>query len=76
MTSNEIEIEKTVFNWQIIPNLNQSAVYEAVCKRLGEGACFGIFPEGGSHDRTTLLPLKVGIVLMSYQVILEYGVEV
>jgi len=30
---------------------------------LNEGKCFAIFPEGGSHDRTDLLPLKAGPVV-------------
>lgn len=25
----------------------------------------GIFPEGGSHDRTELLPLKAGVSIMA-----------
>ncbi|KAG5517900.1 hypothetical protein PMAC_000355 [Pneumocystis sp. 'macacae'] len=38
--------------------VDQTAVYAAVFQRLDEGGCIGIFPEGGSHDRTDLLPLK------------------
>lgn len=40
------------------PHVDQSSVYNAVFKKLREGGCIGIFPEGGSHDRTELLPLK------------------
>jgi glycerol-3-phosphate O-acyltransferase/dihydroxyacetone phosphate acyltransferase len=40
------------------PHVDQSAVYEAVFGRLLGGGCIGIFPEGGSHDRPDLLPLK------------------
>lgn len=40
------------------PKLDQSKVYSAVFDKLGGGGCVAIFPEGGSHDRTELLPLK------------------
>jgi glycerol-3-phosphate O-acyltransferase/dihydroxyacetone phosphate acyltransferase len=40
--------------------VDQSRVYNAVFQALKHGQCIGIFPEGGSHDRTDLLPLKVG----------------
>ena len=36
----------------------------------------GIFPEGGSHDRTDLLPLKAGVALIAYQAMLEHGIEI
>ena len=38
--------------------VDQNDVYNAVFDRLRQGGCVGIFPEGGSHDRTELLPLK------------------
>jgi hypothetical protein len=37
---------------------------------------FGIFPEGGSHDRTDLLPLKVGVALIAYSALERDGVSV
>lgn len=40
------------------PHVDQTAVYQAVFSRLNSGGCVGIFPEGGSHDRSDLLPLK------------------
>jgi glycerol-3-phosphate O-acyltransferase / dihydroxyacetone phosphate acyltransferase len=40
------------------PKVDQSKVFNAVFDRLNLGDCVGIFPEGGSHDRTELLPLK------------------
>ena len=42
-----------------VPFLLFSAVYAAVTEHLARGNAFGIFPEGGSHDRPDLLPLKV-----------------
>jgi glycerol-3-phosphate O-acyltransferase/dihydroxyacetone phosphate acyltransferase len=46
------------------PKVDQTEVYNAVFDRLNAGGCVGIFPEGGSHDRTELLPLK-GVSLVS-----------
>jgi glycerol-3-phosphate O-acyltransferase/dihydroxyacetone phosphate acyltransferase len=40
------------------PHVDQTEVYTAVFGRLSHGGCIGIFPEGGSHDRPELLPLK------------------
>ena len=34
-------------------------MFESVQAALAKGNCLGIFPEGGSHDQTDLLPLKV-----------------
>lgn len=40
-------------------------MYESVIDRLTHGQSIGIFPEGGSHDRTELLPIKAGVSLMA-----------
>ena len=47
------------------PYVNQAHMYESVYKQLSDGGCLCIFPEGGSHDRTDLLPLKAGVVIMA-----------
>lgn len=44
--------------FKVAPYADQTAAYEAVFGRLNDGGCVGIFPEGGSHDRSDLLPLK------------------
>jgi len=44
--------------YKVAPKIDQTKVYDAVFHRLNAGGCVGIFPEGGSHDRTELLPLK------------------
>lgn len=44
--------------YKTAPKVDQTQVYDAVFHRLDGGGCVGIFPEGGSHDRTELLPLK------------------
>jgi glycerol-3-phosphate O-acyltransferase/dihydroxyacetone phosphate acyltransferase len=40
-------------------------VYDAVINRLIQGNSIGIFPEGGSHDRSDLLPIKAGVSIMA-----------
>lgn len=44
--------------FKVAPHVDQAMVYDEVFGRLNAGGCVGIFPEGGSHDRTDLLPLK------------------
>lgn len=45
-------------SYKTAPKVDQTKVYDAVFDRLDHGGCICIFPEGGSHDRTELLPLK------------------
>lgn len=45
--------------------VNQSLVYHKVFEHLAHNQSIGIFPEGGSHDRTDLLPLKAGVAIMA-----------
>ncbi|ODQ53309.1 hypothetical protein SAICODRAFT_34804 [Saitoella complicata NRRL Y-17804] len=51
--------------YKVAPKVDQTEVYNAVFDRLNEGGCVGIFPEGGSHDRSDLLPLKAGVAIMA-----------
>ncbi|KAH8666690.1 Sucrase/ferredoxin-like-domain-containing protein [Xylariales sp. PMI_506] len=51
--------------FKLAPHIDQTLVYQAVFDRLKSGGCVGIFPEGGSHDRTELLPLKAGVAIMA-----------
>ncbi|KUJ06366.1 uncharacterized protein LY89DRAFT_743846 [Mollisia scopiformis] len=51
--------------FKVAPHVDQTEVYNAVFERLAQDGCIGIFPEGGSHDRTQLLPLKAGIAIMA-----------
>ena len=44
--------------FKVAPHVDQTQVYKSVFSKLASGGCLGIFPEGGSHDRTELLPLK------------------
>ncbi|CAK7209900.1 Glycerol-3-phosphate/dihydroxyacetone phosphate acyltransferase [Sporothrix curviconia] len=51
--------------FKLAAHIDQTKVYHAVFNRLRNGGCVGIFPEGGSHDRTGLLPLKAGVAIMA-----------
>lgn len=51
--------------YKTAPKVDQTQVYDAVFDRLRAGGAVGIFPEGGSHDRTELLPLKAGVAIMA-----------
>jgi glycerol-3-phosphate O-acyltransferase/dihydroxyacetone phosphate acyltransferase len=45
--------------------IDHSEMYAEVYDTLAKNHCIGIFPEGGSHDRTSLQPLKAGVALFS-----------
>ena len=51
--------------FKALPYVDQHGVYGYVYKRLNENGAIGIFPEGGSHDRPDLLPLKAGVSVMA-----------
>ena len=63
-------------NYDILKSVDQSKMFEAVQSALAEGQCLGIFPEGGSHDNTDLLPLKAGVSAIALGVMDKYGVSV
>jgi glycerol-3-phosphate O-acyltransferase / dihydroxyacetone phosphate acyltransferase len=52
-------------SFKVAPYVDQSKVYDAVFDELDAGGVVGIFPEGGSHDRPDLLPLKPGVAIMA-----------
>ncbi|MBW0505626.1 hypothetical protein O181_045341 [Austropuccinia psidii MF-1] len=51
--------------FKVLPYVDQTRMYSKVYEKLKNGGCLGIFPEGGSHDRTDLLPLKAGVSIMA-----------
>ncbi|CAM0141891.1 Glycerol-3-phosphate/dihydroxyacetone phosphate acyltransferase [Umbelopsis sp. WA50703] len=51
--------------YKIMPYVDQKGLYKRVNEKLSNGDCITIFPEGGSHDRTELLPLKAGFAIMA-----------
>lgn len=62
--------------YDVLPRIDQAVVYQNVLERLASGGTIGIFPEGGSHDRTDLLPLKVGVSLIAYSALEKDGINV
>jgi len=62
--------------WDLLHYVNQSNVYDGVYEALRMGQCFGIFPEGGSHDRPDLLPLKVGVAVIAFGLIEKHNIAV
>jgi hypothetical protein len=44
--------------YKCMPHVEQATVYKSVHDELNQGGCITIFPEGGSHDRVEMLPLK------------------
>ncbi|OJJ49978.1 hypothetical protein ASPZODRAFT_1080551 [Penicilliopsis zonata CBS 506.65] len=53
------------WTFKVASHIDQSRMFNAVFEELSRGGCIGIFPEGGSHDRSNLLPLKAGAALMA-----------
>ena len=51
--------------YKVAPHVDQNEMYDAVFRVLSDGGCIGIFPEGGSHDRPSLLPLKAGVAIIA-----------
>ncbi|KAF9914242.1 hypothetical protein BX616_008666 [Lobosporangium transversale] len=51
--------------YKCLPHMDQTKVYKTVFDKLNAGHCVGIFPEGGSHDRAEMLPLKAGVTIMA-----------
>lgn len=62
--------------FKVMPKIDQHDIYEAVQTELRKGGCVGIFPEGGSHDRPNLLPLKAGVCLMALGAMARYNITV
>lgn len=51
--------------YKLLPHVDQEQTFGAVFEELKRGGTIGIFPEGGSHDRTDFLPLKAGFSIMA-----------
>ncbi|KAF1793897.1 Phospholipid/glycerol acyltransferase [Phytophthora cactorum] len=62
--------------FDILKRVDQSVTFAKVYTHLKRGNCIGIFPEGGSHDRTDLLPLKAGVAIMALGVKDKYHINV
>lgn len=51
-------------------------MYKHVWDSLNNDEVILIFPEGGSHDRTDLLPLKAGVCIMAYGAMNQYNKQI
>lgn len=60
-----MEILENPTPYKLAHKVDQKNVYKKVFAHLSHGNSIGIFPEGGSHDRTDLLPLKAGVAIMA-----------
>lgn len=58
--------------YTITPYVDQSQMFKSVVQRLSKDQAVGIFPEGGSHDRSELLPLKVGVAVMALETLSKF----
>lgn len=59
----KILTEGTSFKYA--PKIDNSKTFQNVFDHLHTRGCVGIFPEGGSHDRPSLLPIKAGVAIMA-----------
>ena len=66
-------VSEEPLSYKLIPKLDHHNMYDAVYRRLDNGGVVAIFPEGGSHDRSSLLPLKAGIAVMALGACDRYG---
>lgn len=62
------------YQFKCLPKVDQTNVFKNVEDSLKKGGCIGMFPEGGSHDQSDLLPFKAGIALMTFSTIVNTGV--
>ena len=52
--------------YKCMPHVEQDSVYRNVHDQLNQGQCVTIVPEGGSHDRAELLPLKGNFIYICH----------
>ncbi|AAS54791.2 AGR301Cp [Eremothecium gossypii ATCC 10895] len=51
------------------PKLDNGTLFQDVFNHLHTKGLVGIFPEGGSHDRPSLLPIKAGVAIMALRAV-------
>jgi glycerol-3-phosphate O-acyltransferase/dihydroxyacetone phosphate acyltransferase len=59
-------------SYKVAPHVDHGDMFNAVFQGLANGGCIGIFPEGGSHDRPSLLPLKAGVAIIALGTLARY----
>lgn len=65
LVEGELKATDGAVPYKIHPVVSRTSMYDKVYTALKKGQCLGIFPEGGSHDRTDLLPLKAGVAVIA-----------
>ncbi|KAJ7155997.1 glycerol-3-phosphate O-acyltransferase [Mycena crocata] len=70
------ELGQAGLDFKKLPFVDQQEMYQYVYEALNHGGSIGIFPEGGSHDRTDLLPLKAGVSIMALGAMANENVRV
>eukprot|EP00124_Ichthyophonus_hoferi_P002431 Ihof_evm8s165 gene=Ihof_evmTU8s165 len=60
-----LEDATEVTGWKFAKKIVQNTIYEKVHELFRHGGCLAVFPEGGSHDNTKMLPLKPGVAIMA-----------
>ena len=68
--------QDTWLPYDVFEFVDQSKMFDSVNDALAKGNNLGIFPEGGSHDRTDLLPLKVGVSVIAFNTLEKHDVNV
>ncbi|CAG8761234.1 19856_t:CDS:2, partial [Racocetra persica] len=64
-------------SYTCVPYVDQSNLYRIVFEIMNSGKCIGVFPEGRSHDRPELIPLKAGVAFMALGAMAAYpGLDV
>ncbi|KAH7582351.1 Acyltransferase [Nakaseomyces glabratus] len=59
----ELLTQGTTFKYA--EKIDNTETFQSVFDHLHTKGCVGIFPEGGSHDRPSLLPIKAGVAIMA-----------
>ncbi|AET40229.1 bifunctional glycerol-3-phosphate/glycerone-phosphate O-acyltransferase GPT2 Ecym_5484 [Eremothecium cymbalariae DBVPG len=65
---NSVQVRELVVggtHFKYASNVNNSVVFQNVFNNLHTKGLVGIFSEGGSHDRPSLLPIKAGVAIMA-----------
>ena len=71
----KVHFENLSIDFKVVPNIDQSQVFDKSWEVLAEGKCIGIFPEGASNDKADLLPLKPGACIMSLGANIKHNVK-
>jgi glycerol-3-phosphate O-acyltransferase/dihydroxyacetone phosphate acyltransferase len=58
--------------YTVMPKVDHSQMFDAVTTALHGGKAVGIFPEGGSHDRPSLLPFRAGVAIMALEALAKH----